>query len=234
MPKAALDMIFPPKALMTDSLQERSMMYSAALEARGNVLVGGLGLCIYPQMIINLRRPVDKITVVDNCKEIIDIVWSNIQKRAQNEIVHKINVVHDDIYNYLESCNEKYDTIYHDIWGDMEFRYLSNINHLVSLSKRLMNAEGNIYCWGYANIVETFVELVRKLEENNFFNTDLSGYQFDPLLSEYISLRSENVEMALNEIENISVTVDKRSDIEYLNSCFTPFRHSLIRKVMLF
>ena len=122
MPKNALDMVFPPKALMTDSLQERSMMYCAALEAKGNILVGGLGLCIYPQMVIQLGRAVDKITVVDNCQEIIDLVWNNFQKTAPDDILHKINIVHDDIYNYLEYCNEEYDTIYLDIWGDMEFR----------------------------------------------------------------------------------------------------------------
>ena len=52
MADALHDVVFPPPAWMSDSAMERSMMYHAALRARGDVLIGGLGLAIYPQLVL--------------------------------------------------------------------------------------------------------------------------------------------------------------------------------------
>ncbi len=57
--------IFSPKAWMSDSGEERCMMYAAAKHAKDHVLVGGLGLSVYPQFVFGLQRPVDSVTIAE-------------------------------------------------------------------------------------------------------------------------------------------------------------------------
>ncbi|MCK5871503.1 MAG: hypothetical protein KAG26_01655, partial [Methylococcales bacterium] len=64
--QSMLNAFFPPKAWMTDNGQERCMMLAAAKLAKGDVLVAGLGLAIYPQFIFALKRPVKSITIIES------------------------------------------------------------------------------------------------------------------------------------------------------------------------
>ena len=63
--------IFPPKAWMSDSGEERCMMFAAAKQAKGHVLVGGLGLGLYPQFVLALNNAIQSITIVERDPQII-------------------------------------------------------------------------------------------------------------------------------------------------------------------
>ena len=81
--------IFPAKAWMSDNGQERCMMFAAAKEAKGDVLVAGLGLAIYPQFVLLLNCPIQSITIIENNQEVIDLVKMNWIKN-EYKIVSKL------------------------------------------------------------------------------------------------------------------------------------------------
>lgn len=94
------------------------------------VLVAGLGLGLIPQDLC-IEENCSKIDVVESSQELID--WTN----NSGHLDSKINLIHDDIYNYNTSV--LYDLIIFDIfWNDssltddlFEFlknKYLNNLN----------------------------------------------------------------------------------------------------------
>ena len=103
-----------------------------ARTARGDVLVGGLGLAVYPQFVLYLKRPVNSITIVESSSEIIDIVG---QKWCENRNQPQIMIIEDTIEHHLQQDRNLYDIIYLDIWGDIHFKILPYINYLITLSE---------------------------------------------------------------------------------------------------
>jgi len=76
-------------------------------------------LAIYPQFVLSLKRPVTSLTIVENSREVTDIVgqkWFSSNKNQQ-----RITIAEDTIEHYLQNTPNLYDTIYLDIWGDIHF-----------------------------------------------------------------------------------------------------------------
>ncbi len=154
MPKELYDILFPPRVWMSDNINESIHMYNAAKNAKGNVLVGGLGLGIYPQYIFALNRPVDSITIVDSDKDIVDIIGKLMLDSFPDR---KINIVHDSIENFMQNTSEKFDTVHFDTWGDLNFKFLFYINYLISLADKITTENGSILAWGYKHMYEDFL-----------------------------------------------------------------------------
>lgn len=103
------------KLMMSDTPQEMFLQYDAYKNAKGNVLVGGLGLGMYPSMIAK-KKEVTSITVVEKEKDIIKL----------RDLKHpKIKVIHDDIWKFIRKTKKKFDYAYIDIHystGAMEYK----------------------------------------------------------------------------------------------------------------
>lgn len=102
--------------LMSSSPQEMFLQYEAYKSAKGRVLVGGLGLGLYPSMIAS-KLEVTEVIVVEIDKDIIRLC------RPKNK---KIKVICDDIWHYLKTTDssEQFDYIYIDVHystGCMEY-----------------------------------------------------------------------------------------------------------------
>lgn len=91
--------------LMSDSPQEMFLQYDAYKEAKGKVLVGGLGLGMYATMIAN-KEEVNEVVVVEIDKDIIKLC------KPTNK---KIVVINENIYKFAKYNKEKFDYIYIDI-----------------------------------------------------------------------------------------------------------------------
>lgn len=78
-------------------------------EARGHVLVNGLGLGIVLEMLL-AKPEVTKITVIEKDSEIIDLV----KPHFDNE--DRVEIVHDDAFTYQPPQGVRYDAVWHDIW----------------------------------------------------------------------------------------------------------------------
>lgn len=95
--------------LMSDSPQEMFLQYDAYKNASGKVLVGGLGIGLYPSM-ISKKPDVSKIDIVEIDKDIIALTEKQFKKNP------KIRIINDDIKHFLKTIEgENYDYCYIDI-----------------------------------------------------------------------------------------------------------------------
>lgn len=105
--------------LMSDTPQELFLQYEAFKNAKGNVLVGGLGLGMYPAMIY-LKPSVKKITIVEKDRDVISLI------SPYFENIRKIKIIRDDIWHFIKTTEEKFNYAYIDIHystGAMEYMH---------------------------------------------------------------------------------------------------------------
>lgn len=157
------DFIFPPRVWMSDCLQERSSMYQAALIGEGHVLIGGLGLGIYPQFLLHLQRPIKSVTIVDFNADIIGLI-SPLLVQAFKDKGIRLNIIYDSIEQFMAQTNERFDTIYLDIWGDLHFKFLGYINYLIAMAEKIVSPTGKIQAWGYHYLYQEFIATAQVIE----------------------------------------------------------------------
>ena len=93
------------KAVMTNSEREKQSNLEFVEQAKGDVLIAGLGIGLILLPIQN-KKEVNRIDVVEKYQEVIDLV------AEQLPLNHKVNIINDDIYKFQPEI--KYDTIYFD------------------------------------------------------------------------------------------------------------------------
>lgn len=112
--------------LMSNSPQEAFLQYEAYLNAKGKVLVGGLGLGIFAAMAAS-KEEVTEVIVVEISKDVIKLC------RPRNK---KIIVINADIKDFLKKCDEKFDYAYIDIhYGTGCQEYIKTVLPLKKLFK---------------------------------------------------------------------------------------------------
>lgn len=226
----AYDLIFPPKAWMSDTAAERSMMFAAAKEARGRILVGGLGLAIYPQLVFRLNRPLESMTIVEINPKVIQLVGEIWTYALDETDTQKINIVRADIEDYLQDTSDCFDTIYLDTWEDADARFLPHVNHLIQLALPKCAPEGQIHCWGYAMMVDTFVRDALMYAEKEF---DLQQFHLDPALQQYADWLKEHQDASPETIKAVARQIalsTSKSGKEYeRDNCFSPYAESMAR-----
>jgi len=102
------------QVLMSDSPQEMFLHYDAYKNAKGRVLTSGLGLGLFARMVAE-KEEVSEVVVVEIEKDIIQLC---------NPRHDKIKIIHDDIWKFIKTTDEKFDFIYIDIHyrtGAMEY-----------------------------------------------------------------------------------------------------------------
>lgn len=115
-----------------------------ALNAHGNTLVGGLGLGYVLHMMNDLNPKISNITCVEINPRLVDLVGPYIPSTVE--------VVVDDIFNYLKTTNKKFDFIYLDTWGGTgEHEFIETVHPLRKLAERVLvpnsNPKLDINCW---------------------------------------------------------------------------------------
>jgi spermidine synthase len=222
------DLIFHPKAWMTDSAEERCTMYAAAKLAKGDILVGGLGLAIYPQMVFKLERPVESLSIIEKSPVIIEFIRNSWLKSCDDNLKDRIQIIEDTIENYLEKTDRSFDTIYLDTWEDSDPRLLAHVNYLVKLAAPKLKEDGQIQCWGYALMVKAFLEEIKLCEEHNFSVKNVQG-KLDPVLETYVKWRENrdqemSIEMIEKKAKKIATSVAKLFAENEKEGYFTPYR----------
>ncbi|MBE9070952.1 class I SAM-dependent methyltransferase [Leptolyngbya cf. ectocarpi LEGE 11479] len=221
--------IFPAKAWMSDSGEERCMMFAAAKIARGHILVGGLGLGIYPQFVLALNRPVKSLTILERDPKIIDFVTRAWLQPITDPAIN-ITILEGTIEDYLSQTDQTFDTIYLDTWEDADPRFLAHVNYLISLAAKHCSTGGTVQCWGYAQMINTFTENVKVLTQKKF---PWHEYQLDPLLQAYANWlerqKSDVPEAVIAQAaKTFALTIQQPLDTYERHRCFTAFGTSLI------
>lgn len=203
---------FPPKSWMNDSGTERCMMLAAAKRARGRVLVGGLGLAIYPQIVLWLGCPVDSITIIEREPDVIRLgeeTWLRFLEKS----APPIKILEAKIEDYLQDSDSVFDTIYLDTWEDAEPRLLPHVNHLVALAGPRCAPDGQILCWGYAVMLERFVGNVVWLWQEGF---EWRRYRLDPALENVVTWIETHPDAGEDEVRQAALHfgLNTRASIE--------------------
>jgi hypothetical protein len=216
---AMWDLWVPAKAWMSNKAEELMSMYAVAKEARGDVLVGGLGLGIFPQLALYLKRPIDSFTIVEKSRDVIKITTRAWLNRLDGDTRAKIQILEQPFEDYIKTTGKKFDTIFVDLWEDADPRYLPYFNLMVEVLKPLCKDGGRIYSWAYALAVDSFVKSVHFYETSD---TDIQKIPvpIDPLLTQYGQWRAleENANLPMakykKKARELALTV-KLTDFEY-------------------
>jgi hypothetical protein len=112
--------------MMSNTLMETSSNYDVIYSAKGHVLIAGLGIgLILPAILAN--KEVLSVTVIEKCKDVIDLVQLHMYPLPGGE---KLTVIEADIFSWKPEKGKKYHTIYFDIWPNVCTDNLKEINEL--------------------------------------------------------------------------------------------------------
>lgn len=100
--------------------------------AKGNVLVLGLGLGYYLYQILD-KKNVKNVDVVENDPRVIRLFNDHLLEKFPHQ--EKINIMLDDGIKYLSRTKKKYDYVFADIWhnvgdGEILYIYIKNLESL--------------------------------------------------------------------------------------------------------
>lgn len=138
---------------MSDTPQERMMMYNNARQTRGHVLVGGAGLGLYPQYVQGARS----FTVVEHSPIVVKLVAPVLKAALMDGSSVPVRFVLGDIETYLRKAEpERYDTIFLDTWHQLDATQLPAINSLREAAGRHLAEGGRVLLWGYRWMVRLF------------------------------------------------------------------------------
>lgn len=158
-------LLFDPEGRlwMSDTPQERIMMYNNGRRSQGNVLIGGLGLGLYPQYaVIGAVGRATGFTVIERSPVVRGIV----EPTLSVSLGAPLEVREGDVKAYLSGpVTTRYDTIFLDTWETLDAVHLPEINRLRDLALHHLAPGGRVLLWGYRWMVRLFEEACRQLLE---------------------------------------------------------------------
>ena len=120
--------------VMSNTPMEQITHIKAINNARGNILVAGLGLGMYLYNIKD-KKNIESITVVEYSDEVIQMVGKYFKE------YDKIKIIKDNIFDYIP--NIKYDFAFFDIWSDISEENRKDFQIL----KEKFSEIKEIICW---------------------------------------------------------------------------------------
>lgn len=98
--------------VMSDTSYEKRSNYGVVLQARGHVLIAGLGLGMILHPIL-AKAYVESVTVVEISADVIELIRPTLPTDS------RLTLVNADISTWRPPKGTKYDCIYFDIWPDI-------------------------------------------------------------------------------------------------------------------
>jgi spermidine synthase len=146
---------------MSDTPQERIMMYNNGRRSYGHVLVGGLGLGLYPQYAVSgAAGEATRITVIESSS----VVRAIVEPTLEAVLDVPLQVTTGDVEAYLaEPVTARFDTIFLDVWETLDAVHLPRINRLRDLALRRLAPDGRVLLWGYRWMVRLFEQACRQV-----------------------------------------------------------------------
>jgi hypothetical protein len=147
---------------MSDVPQERLMMFNNAQASHGHILVGGLGLGLYPQYAM---PDAASVTVIEANAAIRAVVEPVVRIAADARGI-PLDIRIAEIGAALSKpTTKRYDTIFLDTWDTIDAAHLPMINRLRDLATNHLAEDGRILLWGYAWMLRLFTDACRRLLE---------------------------------------------------------------------
>lgn len=120
------------KLMMSDTNMERRSNNYFINRANGKVLIVGLGLGLIIRNIID-KSEVKEIIVIEKYQDVVDLVEPKFHNNP------KLKIICADIFTWKPAKGEKFDTIYFDIWPDINTDNLNQIRVLHNKFKFNLN-----------------------------------------------------------------------------------------------
>jgi len=131
---------FPGDVMMSDTQMEQNTNIEFLIQARGRVLVAGLGLGMV--LIPTLKKDlVESIQVLELSPDVIKLVEPHLRKYLTKKANKKLTITQADIFEWNPQKGEKWDTIYFDIWADSSEENLEQVTRLKRKFARRLNRE---------------------------------------------------------------------------------------------
>jgi hypothetical protein len=128
--------------MMSDTPMEWRTNLAFIGRAHGHVLIGGLGLgMVLPPILA--KTSVKSVTVLEKSTHVLKLVRPYYKHR-------KLRVVEADVFTWVPDKNQKFDTIYMDIWFDTCADNLDEMRALRAHYYGWLNAKNrmsNFRCW---------------------------------------------------------------------------------------
>lgn len=100
--------------IMQDTFHEYEEHKSLWIHAKGNVLIGGLGIGFVNQKLME-NPNITSITIVEKNQDVINLVWDHCPKDA------RFTLIHADVDTWIPPENSHWDYAWFDTWmGDVE------------------------------------------------------------------------------------------------------------------
>lgn len=124
--------------MMSDTIMEKITNLEVCRRAQGNVLIAGLGLGLILTRILP-KPEVKKVKITEKYLDVIELIAPRFESP-------KLEVIHADIFEWHPAKGEKFDTIYFDIWPDINVDNLADIATLHQRFKFYLNRK-NPQAW---------------------------------------------------------------------------------------
>lgn len=133
--------------VMSDTRMEQRSNHWAVLDARGDVLIGGLGLGMV--LLPVLKKPdVQSVTIIERSPDVVALVVPALMKRLTPAERKKLHVVQADAYDWAPAHKgRQFDFAYFDIWTDICEDNLEDMKRLGRHYQRYMRKGGKIRHW---------------------------------------------------------------------------------------
>ena len=110
------------KLMMSDTTMERISNLDFINNAKGRVMIAGLGIGLILEAILN-KEEVSEVVVIEKYQDVIDLVEPIYQHP-------KLKIICADIFEHEMPTSEKFDVIYFDIWADISTSNLVEMKKL--------------------------------------------------------------------------------------------------------
>lgn len=155
--------LFDPEGRMWMSTtpQERIMMYNNGQRSRGHVLVGGLGLGLYPQYAaLGAAGDATRFTAIERSPAVRAMVEPTLRSALPVPLEVRTGNVEATLCG---SVSERYDTIFLDTWETLDAALLPQVNYLREQALRHLAPGGEVLLWGYGWMVRLFEDACKLL-----------------------------------------------------------------------
>jgi len=126
------------ETVMSNTPMETETNKDVISEARGDVLIAGLGMGLVV-LGIQDKPEVTSITIIEKHQEVIELV------KPQLALNSKVNIIVNDIFDF--KTTNKYDTIYFDIWNNICTDEWEGIKKLKRTFRKNLNKNGWMGVW---------------------------------------------------------------------------------------
>lgn len=137
--------------VMSNTPDELRDMYYIIKNAKGDILISGLGMGLLP-LILKDKSEVRNITIIEISNNLIEMISPYLNHP-------KIKIIHGDIFEWKPQKSEKWDYIWHDIWDYISSDNVKYINKLHKKFKPHVRIAQRSWC---EDICRTQLELDTK------------------------------------------------------------------------